>query len=66
MAHRLPMMVGLGGLHTGIEQFGTIDPQLRALLNPSVWRNLAPLCGARRLPRSTACRIEWASATPSA
>jgi hypothetical protein len=36
MAHRLPLMVGLGGLHTAIEQFGTIEPQLRALLNLQV------------------------------
>ena len=36
MAHRLPMMVGLGGLHTAIERFGTIEPQLRALLNLQV------------------------------
>jgi hypothetical protein len=28
MAHRLPMMVGLGGLHTAIERFGTTEPQL--------------------------------------
>jgi hypothetical protein len=36
MAHRLPMMVGLGGLHTAIERFSTIEPQLRALLNLQV------------------------------
>ena len=36
MAHRLPMMVGLGGLHTAIERFGTIEPQVRALLNLQV------------------------------
>ena len=36
MAHRLPMMVGLGGLHTAIDRFGTIEPQLRALLNLQV------------------------------
>jgi hypothetical protein len=36
MAQRLPMMVGLGGLHTAIERFGTIEPQLRALLNLQV------------------------------
>ena len=36
MAHRLPMMLGLGGLHTAIEWSGTIDVQLRALLNLQV------------------------------
>jgi hypothetical protein len=36
MAQRLPMMLGLGGLHTAIEWFGTIDAQLRALLNVQV------------------------------
>ena len=36
MAHRVPMMIGLGGLHTAIERFGTIEPQLRALLNLQV------------------------------
>ena len=36
MAHRLPMMVGLGGLHAAIERSGTIEPQLRALLNLQV------------------------------
>jgi hypothetical protein len=36
MAHPLPMMVRLGGLHTAIERFGTIEPQLRALLNLQV------------------------------
>ena len=36
MAHRLPMMLGLGGLHTAIERLGTIEPQLRALLNLQV------------------------------
>jgi hypothetical protein len=36
MAQRLPMMVGLGGLHTAIEWSGTIDAQLRALLNVQV------------------------------
>jgi len=36
MAHRVPMMFGLGGLHTAIERFGTIEPQLRALLNLQV------------------------------
>jgi hypothetical protein len=36
MAHRLPMMLGLGGLHTAIERFGTIEARLRALLNVQV------------------------------
>ena len=36
MAQRLPMMLGLGGLYTAIEWFGTIDAQLRALLNVQV------------------------------
>ena len=36
MAHRLPMMLGLGGLHTAIQRCGTIDAQLRALLNLQV------------------------------
>ncbi len=36
MAHRLPLMLGLGGLYGAIEWFGKIDPQLRALLNVQV------------------------------
>jgi hypothetical protein len=32
MAHRLPLMLGLGGLYGAIEWFGKIDAQLRALL----------------------------------
>jgi hypothetical protein len=36
MAQRLPMMLALGGLHTAIEWSGTIDAQLRALLNVQV------------------------------
>ena len=36
MAHRLPLMLGMGGLHAAIEWFGTIDAQLRALLNLQV------------------------------
>jgi hypothetical protein len=36
MAQRLPMMLGLGGLYGAIELFGTIDAQLRALLNVQV------------------------------
>ena len=33
MAHRLSLMLGLGGLYGAIEWFGNIDAQLRALLN---------------------------------
>jgi hypothetical protein len=36
MAHRLPLMLGIGGLYGAIEWFGTIDAQLRALLNVQV------------------------------
>ncbi len=36
MAQRMPLMVGLGGLYGAIEWFGTIDAQLRALLNVQV------------------------------
>jgi hypothetical protein len=36
MAHRLPLMLGLGGLYGAIEWFGKIDAQLRALLNAQV------------------------------
>lgn len=36
MAHRLPLMLGLGGLYGAIEWFGKIDPELRALLNVQV------------------------------
>jgi hypothetical protein len=36
MAHRLPLMLGLGGLYSAIEWFGKIDAQLRALLNVQV------------------------------
>ena len=36
MAHRLPLMLGIGGLYGAIEWFGKIDPQLRALLNVQV------------------------------
>jgi hypothetical protein len=32
MAHRLPLMLGIGGLYGAIEWFGKIDAQLRALL----------------------------------
>ena len=43
MAHRLPLLMGLGGLYGAIEWFGTIDAQLRALLNVQV----AQLYGSR-------------------
>ncbi|MBI2369977.1 MAG: hypothetical protein HYV08_07040 [Deltaproteobacteria bacterium] len=36
MAHRLPLMLGLGGLYGAIEWFGKLDAQLRALLNVQV------------------------------
>ncbi len=36
MAHRPSLMLGLGGLYGAIEWFGTIDAQLRALLNIQV------------------------------
>jgi hypothetical protein len=36
MAHRLPLLLGLGGLYGAIEWFGKIDAQLRALLNVQV------------------------------
>ena len=36
MAHRLPLMLGLGGLYGAIEWFGKIDARLRALLNVQV------------------------------
>ena len=36
MAHRVPLMVGLGGLYGAIEWFGKIDARLRALLNVQV------------------------------
>ena len=36
MAHRLPLMLGIGGLYGAIEWFGKIDTQLRALLNVQV------------------------------
>jgi hypothetical protein len=38
MAHRLPLMLGLGGLYTAMERFGIIDAPLRALLNVHVAR----------------------------
>ena len=36
MAHRIPLMLGLGGLYTALEWFGRIDAPLRALLNVHV------------------------------
>ena len=36
MAHRLPLMLGLGGLYGAIEWFGRIEAQLRAMLNVQV------------------------------
>lgn len=36
MAHRLPLMLGIGALWGAIEWFGTIDRGLRALLNVQV------------------------------
>lgn len=36
MAHRPPLMLGLGALYAAIEWFGKIDAQLRALLNVQV------------------------------
>jgi hypothetical protein len=36
MAHRPPLMLGLGGLYGAIEWFGKIDAELRALLNVQV------------------------------
>ena len=36
MAHRLPLMLGIGGLYGAMEWFGTIDARLRALLNVHV------------------------------
>ncbi len=36
MAHRLPLMLGIGGLYGAIEWFGKIEGQLRALLNVQV------------------------------
>jgi hypothetical protein len=38
MAHRIPLMVGIGALHGAIEWFGAIDVRLRALLQLQVAR----------------------------
>ena len=36
MAHRVPLMMGLGALYATIEWLGRIEPTLRALLNVQV------------------------------
>jgi len=36
MAHRIPLMLGIGGLYGAIRWFGKVDAQLRALLNVQV------------------------------
>jgi hypothetical protein len=36
MAHRFPLMLGLGALYGAIEWFGKIEAELRALLNIQV------------------------------
>jgi hypothetical protein len=36
MAHRMPLMLGLGGLYAAIEWAGRVDATLRALLNVHV------------------------------
>jgi hypothetical protein len=36
MAHRMPLMLGIGGLYGAIEWFGIVDAQLRALLQARV------------------------------
>jgi hypothetical protein len=36
MAHRFPLMLGLGALYGAIEWFGRIETELRALLNIQV------------------------------
>ena len=38
MAHRLPLMIGLGGLYGALQWFGRIEAPLRALLNVHVAR----------------------------
>ena len=38
MAHRFPLMLGIGGLYGAIEWFGRVDAQLRALLQIHVAR----------------------------
>jgi hypothetical protein len=36
MAHRVPLMMGLGGLYAAIEWFGRVESTLRGLLNVQV------------------------------
>jgi hypothetical protein len=36
MAHRMPLMLGLGGLYAALEWAGRIEASLRALLNVHV------------------------------
>jgi hypothetical protein len=36
MAHRVPLMLGIGGLWTSMEWFGAVDKRLRALLQVHV------------------------------
>ena len=36
MAHRMPLMLGLGGLYAVLEWFGRVEPTLRALINVQV------------------------------
>ncbi len=36
MAHRVPLMLGIGGLYAAIEWLGRLEPSLRALLNSHV------------------------------
>jgi len=38
MAHRIPLMLGIGTLYSAIEWFGMVDAQLRALLQLQVAR----------------------------
>jgi len=38
MAHRIPLMLGIGGLYSAIEWFGATDARLRALLQLQVAR----------------------------
>jgi len=42
MAHRMPLMLGLGGLWGSMEWFATLDKPLRAL----VQLHVATLCGS--------------------
>jgi len=38
MAHRIPLMLGIGALYSAIEWFGAIDARLRALVQLQVAR----------------------------